>query len=279
MKNRILLRYAPRLMTYLILIIFLFITILPLVWMWFAAFRVPDPANPDPFAWPKAFTIDNLVRAWTLGHFSIYIWNSILVALPRVTVILLLASLAGFAFGKLKWKFRNEIFTFMLIGLMLPIQAMVIPIFYNLNRFGLINTRLALIIPAFGMSMPFACFMLRAFYRDLPDELMDSASIDGCNKFMVWFRIMAPLTKPALLTLLIFEFMGSWNDYFMPNLLIFSDNLRTMPLGLIFYRTKYTVDHSMIAAGVTICTLPIIIVFTIFQKSFTAGITAGAVKG
>lgn len=271
--------YASRFITYIILILFLLIAILPLIWMWFAAFRVQDITNPDPFAWPRAFTFNNIIKAWTLGRMSTYIWNSILVAVPRVSIILLLASLAGFAFGKLRWKFRDVIFTFILIGLMLPIQAMIIPIFYNMQSLGLVNTRWALIIPALGMSMPFTCFMMRAFYRDLPDELMDSASIDGCNKFMIWLRIMAPLTKPALVTLLIFEFMGSWNEYFMPNLMIFTDHLRTMPLGLIYYRTKYSVDHAMIAAGVTICTFPIIIIFTLLQRSFTAGITAGAVKG
>jgi ABC-type glycerol-3-phosphate transport system permease component len=247
--------------------------------MWFAAFRVTDPKNPDPFAWPKAFTIGNIVKAWFVGHMNIYIKNSIAVAIPRVAVILVLASLAGFAFGRLKWKFQDGFFTYILVGMMLPAQAMIIPVFYNLQRLGLVNTLWALILPGFGMAMPFACFMMRAFYRDLPGELMDSAAIDGCNKFTAWLRIMLPLTKPALVSLLIFEFMWCWNDYFLPNIMIYSDNLRTMPLGLIFYRTKYTVDQSMVAGGVTICTLPIIIVFVALQRSFTAGITAGAIKG
>jgi ABC-type glycerol-3-phosphate transport system permease component len=263
----------------LILIFFLLIAILPLLWMWFAAFRVSDVSNADPFSWPKALTFDNLIRAWTVGHMSIYIVNSFLVAIPRATCILLLASLAGFAFGKLKWKYQNAFFSFILIGMMLPIQAMIIPVFYNLQRFGLVNSRWALILPGFGLAMPFSCFLMRAFYRDLPNELMDSASIDGCNKFRTWWNIMAPLTKPALATLFIFEFMWSWNDYFLPNIMIYSDNLRTMPLGLIFYRTKYTLDQTLVAAGVTICTLPVIVVFTILQRSFIAGITAGAVKG
>jgi len=271
--------YISRFITYFVLILFLFIAIMPLLWMWYAAFRVPDTSNPDPFAWPKAFTFNNIIKAWTVGRMSVYIGNSFLVAIPRVAAILLLASLAGFAFGKLKWKFRDLIFSFILIGLMLPIQAMIIPVFYNLQRLGFVNTRWALIVPGFGLAMPFACFMMRAFYRDLPNELMDSAAIDGCNKFRTWFSIIAPLTKPALVSLLIFEFMWSWNDFFLPNIMIYSDNLRTMPLGLIFYRTKYVVDHTLMAAGATICTLPVIIIFIFLQRSFTAGITAGAVKG
>jgi ABC-type glycerol-3-phosphate transport system permease component len=271
--------YTSRIITYIILIFFVFIALMPLLWMWIAAFRVADPSSPDPFAMPTGITFANIVKAWTVGRMGTYIGNSIIVAIPRVAIILLFSSMAGYGFGKLRWKFQNIIFGFILMGLMLPIQAMIIPVFYNLQRLGLVNTRWALIIPGFGMAMPFSCFMMRAFYRDLPNELLDSASIDGCNKFRIWLNIMAPLTKPALVSLLIFEFMWSWNDYFLPNIMIYSDNLRTMPLGLIFYRSKYTVDQTLIAAGVTLCTLPIIVVYTLLQKSFTAGITAGAIKG
>jgi ABC-type glycerol-3-phosphate transport system permease component len=271
--------YAPRVITYFILIVFVFIAILPLLWMWFAALKAPNPLNPDPFALPVGYTSNNLLKAWTVGKMNRYMINSIFVAVPRVAVVLTFASMAGFAFGKLRWKFRDGIFTFILVGMMIPIQAMLIPVYYNLNRFGLVNTRFALILPYFGMAMPFACFMMRAFYRDLPNELLDSASIDGCNKFRTWLHIMAPLTKPALISLLIFEFMWSWNDYLLPTIMIYSDKLRTMPLGLNYFRGEHLADQTMIAAGVTICTLPIIVVYMIFQRSFIAGITAGAVKG
>ncbi|MDR1419016.1 MAG: carbohydrate ABC transporter permease [Treponema sp.] len=271
--------YLPRLVTWLVLMFFVFVAVMPLLWMWFAALRTADPANPDPFAMPKGFTFDNIIKAWSSGKMSIYMVNSILVAIPRVFIVLILASLAGFAFGKLRWKYRDLIFTAVLVGMMIPIQAMLIPVYYNLNRFGLVNTRFALILPYFGMAMPFSCFMMRAFYRDLPGELADSASMDGCGKFRTWFHIMAPLTKPALISLLIFEFMWSWNDYLLPVIMIYSDRLRTMPLGLNYFRGEHTSDQTLIAAGVTICTLPIIVVYMIFQRSFIAGITAGAVKG
>ena len=160
-----------------------------------------------------------------------------------------------------------------------PIQAMVIPLYYNLQRLGLINTRLAMILPYFGISMPFGVFMMRAFFRDLPDALIESATIDGCNEFTTFIYIMAPLIKPALSALLVFEFMWSWNDMFLPMLVVYSDASRTLPMGLMFFFGKYTADHSLIAAGVTICTLPIVVIYTLFQKNFIQGMTAGAVKG
>lgn len=270
---------VKKMLTYMVLILTLLISIMPLVWMWQAALVPSNKLNVDPFAIPTALTLDNIKKAWTTGKMNVYMVNSILVAIPRVLGVLILASLAGYAFGKLKFKGRDKIFLFMLFGMMIPIQAMVIPLYYNLQRLGLINTRLAMILPYFGISMPFGVFMMRAFFRDLPDALIESATIDGCNEFTTFIYIMAPLIKPALSALLVFEFMWSWNDMFLPMLVVYSDASRTLPMGLMFFFGKYTADHSLIAAGVTICTLPIVVIYTLFQKNFIQGMTAGAVKG
>lgn len=270
---------VKKLLTYAVLILTLLVSIMPLIWMWQAALVPSNKLNVDPFAIPTSLTLDNIKRAWTTGKMNVYMINSILVAVPRVLGVLLLSSLAGYAFGKLKFKGRDKIFSFMMFGMMIPIQAMVIPLYYNLQQMGLINTRLAMVIPYFGLSMPFAVFMMRAFFRDLPDALIESATIDGCNEFTTFLYIMAPLIKPALSALLVFEFMWSWNDMFLPMLVVYNDTSRTLPLGLMFFFGKYTADHSLIAAGVTICTLPIVIVYTLFQKNFIEGVTAGAVKG
>lgn len=270
---------VKKILTYAVLILTLLVSVMPLIWMWQAALVPSNKLNVDPFAFPTSLTLDNIKRAWTTGKMNVYMINSILVAVPRVLGVLRLSSLAGYAFGKLKFKGRDKIFSFMMFGMMIPIQAMVIPLYYNLQQMGLINTRLAMVIPYFGLSMPFAVFMMRAFFRDLPDALIESATIDGCNEFTTFVYIMAPLIKPALSALLVFEFMWSWNDMFLPMLVVYNDTSRTLPLGLMFFFGKYTADHSLIAAGVTICTLPIVIVYTLFQKNFIEGVTAGAVKG
>lgn len=271
--------FARHILTYAALIFFLLFSILPVYWMWQAALVPASSLNADPFAFPTELTFQNLKNAWITGRMNVYMINSILVAVPRVLGVLLLSTLAGYAFGKLRFFLRDQIFAFILFGMMIPIQAMIIPIYYNLQRMGLINNSLAMVIPYFGLSMPFAIFMMRAFFRDLPNEITEAACIDGCNEFTTFWHIMLPLTKPALTTLLVFEFMWSWNDLFLPMLVIYKDTERTLPLGLMFFFGKYTADHSLIAAGVTICTLPIIIVYTIFQRQFIEGLTAGAVKG
>lgn len=262
-----------------ILILFVFISVMPIFFMWMAAVKPFDPSVNNPFALPTAFTLEYIKEAWTTGRMEIYMKNSILVAIPRVAIVLLLASLAGYAFGKLKWRGRNAVFAFILIGMMIPINAMIIPLYYNIQQLGMINTLQAMILPYFGLSMPFACFMMRSFFRELPEELVESATIDGAGKFRTWLYVMLPLTKPALTSLLIFEFMWSWNDYLLPMLMVYDDKYRTLPLGLMYFQGEYTMNTSLIAAGVTICTVPILVVYSIFQRSFVDGITAGAVKG
>jgi raffinose/stachyose/melibiose transport system permease protein len=272
-------RKVKTVIVYIVLILTALISIMPLVWMWQRAFVPKTLAGSDPFAIPKGFTFDNIINAWSIGKMKVYFKNSVLVSIPRVAGVLALATLAGYAFGKLKFKFRDAIFAFFLVGMMIPIQGEIIPLYYTLQKWGLINSRLALILPYFGIDMPFAIFMMRAFYRDLPSELMEQAKVDGCNEFTTFLYVMGPLVKPALSALLVFEFMWSWNDMFLPMTVIYKDTSRTLPLGLMYFFGKYTSDQSLIAAGVTICTVPIIIIYVIFQKSFISGLTAGAVKG
>lgn len=271
--------HIGRTITYVVLIAVVIISLMPVVFMWIAALNPKDIYTGDPFVIPARLTLENIVNAWTTGRMRIYMVNSVLVAIPRVAVVLLLSSLAGFAFGKLNFKWKNMIFAFILIGMMVPIQAMIIPLYYSIQRFGLINSLWSMIIPYFGLSMPFACFMMRSFFKDLPDEIMESAMIDGSGNFKTWLYIMMPLVKPAIMSLLVFEFMWSWNDFLLPMLVVYDNSHRTLPLGLMYFQGEYMKDHTLIAAGVTICTLPIISVYIIFQRTFIQGITSGAVKG
>ncbi len=262
-----------------VLIMFFFISILPIYWMWQAAIQPFTMNFSSPFKFPTGFTLEYLRDAWFDGKMGLYMRNSVFVAIPRVAVVLTFASLAGYALGKLHWKGRELVFNFILIGMMIPINAMLIPIYYSIQQVGLIDSLWAMVLPYFGLSMPFSCFLLRAFYKELPMEIVESAKIDGANKIKTWAHIMLPLTKPALMSLLIFEFMWSWNDYLIPMLTVYSDKFRTLPIGLMYFQGEYTMNTSLVAAGVTICTLPIILLYCIFQRSFVSGITAGAVKG
>jgi raffinose/stachyose/melibiose transport system permease protein len=266
---------------YIILIATLYLSVMPIFFTWMAAFKPEKEflTNPNPLSFPQTWTMENFPQAWTTGKMGQYMLNSVVVSVPTVLGILIIASLAGYAFGKLKFPGRDKLFFFFLFGMMVPGQALIISLFYTVQGLGLINTSWAVILPTIGTAMPFAIFMMRSFYRDLPAELMDSALIDGCNKFQTFLYILAPLTIPALSALLVFEFMWTWNDLQLPLLVLFNDNVRTVPTGLMYFKGKYSSSQAMIATAVTISTVPIIAVYLIFQRSFIRGITAGAVKG
>lgn len=269
---------AGRFFVYLILIIFSIISIMPIFWMILAALKTPLEIASNPFGWPTKLTLQNLVQAWTVGKMGQYFINSVIVAVPRVTGVLILSTLAGYAFAKLKFPGRNKLFLFMLFGLMVPIQAMIIPLYMDMQGLGLINTYWAMILPYYGLSMPFAIFMMRAFFRELPDELMEAARIDGCGSFRAFLYVMLPLVMPAISSLLVFEFMWSWNDFLIPLLFVYTDSLRTLPLGLMYFSSQYSTNQSLVAAGVAISTIPILIIYFIFQRKFIQGLTAGALK-
>jgi len=262
-----------------VLVFFLLVSILPIYWMWQASLAPPAALAQDPFAIPSSITFQNLIQAWTVGRMNVYMLNSIYVAFPRVIVVLTLASMAGYAFGKLDFWGRDKIFYFFLFGMMVPFQAMLIPLYYNIQRMGLINTRFGVILPYFGLSMPFAIFMMRSFFRNLPNELMESAKIDGCNAFTAFLFIMLPLVKPAVASLFIFEFLGSWNDFLLPMMMIHNEEHRTLPLGMMHFQGRFSRNISLIAAGITISTVPIIALYIALQRKFIEGLTSGAIKG
>lgn len=266
---------------YLFLILFVIISLYPIVFSWFAALKTKTElmTSPNPLTLPKTVTFQNFIDAWSIGKMGRYFINSICVTVPTVIGILLLSSMAGFAFGKLKFPGSKKLFFLFLVGMMIPGQATIISLYYTIVDFGLVNNYLAVILPTLGTAMPFAIFMMRSFYKDLPEELLDSSRIDGCNLFRAFWNIFVPLTMPALSALLVFEFMWIWNDLQLPLLVFYDDNVRTLPLGLKYFQGEHSSNQALIAAGVTICTLPITIVYLIFQRTFIRGITAGAVKG
>lgn len=275
-------RLAVRAVVYLVLVLFLAFFLFPVALMWMNAIKDPVELRTqyNPLLLPQKVNLISIQEAWTVGRMGRYFKNSVIVAVPRVAGILILSSLAGFAFGKLKFPGNRAAFLFVLFGMMIPLQAMLIPLYYNLLRLKLINNYWALIIPNFGIMIPFAVFFMRSFFRDLPNELMDSARIDGCGDLMVYWRIMLPLTTPAIASLLVLQFLWSWNDFLLPLVLTYDDKYRTLPLGLMFFSVhSFFMDQALVSAGVTIATLPIVAVYLAFQRRFVSGMTLGAIKG
>jgi raffinose/stachyose/melibiose transport system permease protein len=230
------------------------------------------------FVLPERPHFENFATAWIDGHFSAYFVNSVLVVIPVVVVSIILGIFSGFAFAFLTLPFKRTMFILLTIGMMVPTEAFIIPLFYEFHWLGLLNTYWALILPQIGMSIPFATLFLASAMQQIPKELIQAAVIDGATRPQVLRFVLLPLLRPAISTLGLFLFIWTWNEFLIPLILVNNDAVRTLPIGMLFFQGKYTIDIPILTAGAVIIIGPIILVYLIFQRSFIAGLTAGAVK-
>lgn len=272
-------RTVGAVLKYLTLVIFFIIFLLPFVWIWSSALKTTNEIAADPFALPTKLRWENLVEAWTIGKFGNYIGNSVIYSVTIVTGICALSCMGGYALAGPKFPGQNVIFTMFLLGLMVPFQSIMIPLYYLARDLNVLGTRWGMILPSIGLGMSFGIFLMRAFFKGLPAELADAAKIDGCNEWGVFRRVMLPLAVPGLTTLAVFQFMWTWNSFIVPLVLVQREALRPMALGIMFFFGRYTARRGMIAGGVTIGSMPIILMYLVMQRQFIRGITAGALKG
>jgi raffinose/stachyose/melibiose transport system permease protein len=261
-----------------VLTLFAVIAIYPILQTWFTALRPAKEVMQNPFALPSSIHWENLTNAWVKGRFGDYIVNSVISTVPTVIGVVVLSCLAGYGISRFKFPGRNLMFYTMLLGLTVPFQSVMIPLYYQLLSMGILGTYFAVILPGIAFGLPFGVFLMQAFFEDLPHELADAGRVDGCSEFRIFKDIMLPLAKPAVSSLIVFQFMASWNNFLMPLLFLQDEDLRPIPLGLMFFQGAYTRDIGLIAAGVALATIPVIIVYLIFQRQFVKGLTAGAVK-
>ncbi|MEX2540897.1 MAG: carbohydrate ABC transporter permease [Trueperaceae bacterium] len=252
--------------------------VFPLVWIISTSLKSRAEVSRDPLGLPKTWLWSNYPEAWDVGRFGTYFLNSILVVVPVVLGVLLLSLLAAYAFAMFTFRGKNVLFVLFLAGLAIPIGVLVVPLFYQMLALNLVNTLWALILPEIAVSLPFGILLLRSFIGGLPRAIMDAGRIDGCNALQLLWCIVAPLSRPALLSLLIFNFMWSWNQFLLPVVLVQTESARTLPLGLSFFQGRYSSDLPLLMAGATISFIPIVIIYVIFQRQFIKGITAGALK-
>jgi len=254
------------------------IVIIPFIWVFATSLKDRAEVARNPLGLPQEYHWENYNTAWTKGHFSTYFMNSVLVVVPTVVVVLFLAMLAAYSFARLSFRGKGPLFTILLIGLTIPMGVLIIPLFYLILDLNLYNSLWSIILPQISIGLPFAILLLRTFIQDLPQEIMDSGRIDGCNNWQLLMNIVVPLSRPALLSLLIFNFMWNWGSFLLPVILIQKESSRTLPLGLNFFIGRYTSDIPLLMAGTVISFLPVVILYILFQRQFIKGITAGALN-
>ena len=252
-------------------------TILPFVAIASASLQ-PAGSIVRGISWPTHPALDNFGRAWSDGGFATLFQSSGIVAVVVVPVGVLFASWAGFAVGTMAFRGKALVLALFLLGLTLPYEAIVIPLYYGLREIGLLDTYWALILPLIGAFMPFGVFWMRAHFESFPPSLIEAARMDGATTWTVFWRILVPNSWGAITTLALLYFMWSWNQFLLALILIQDPNRRTAPAGLGQFVTQYGKDVPLLSAATIIVILPVVVVFLVFQRRIIQGFLAGTVK-
>ncbi|BAC08934.1 carbohydrate ABC transporter permease [Thermosynechococcus vestitus] len=268
-----------RALTYLLLGAIAIAMLLPLVWLTSTAFK---SANEDIFAFPPRWfpaepTLANFVTVWQTNPFGQYLFNSTLVAVLTVGCNLLTSALAAYPLARLSFRGREVIFTAILATIMIPFQIIMIPLFILAVHLGLRNTYLGMILPS--LASAFGIFLLRQAFMAVPKELEEAARLDGCSEVGLWWFVMLPAIRPALVTLGIFVFIGAWSDFLWPLLVLDQPELYTLPIGVVTLAGTFSLDWRLIAAGSVISIVPVFIVFICLQRYIIPSETGAGLKG
>jgi len=271
-------RYSfGRFMLYAVLIVSSILMIIPFYWSLGTSLKLEQFVFSNPPQWlPNPLTWANYIHVLTRIPFLRYFANSVIVATVTTLGHVFFDTLAAYAFAKLTFPGRDRIFFVMLLALMVPFQVNLIPLYKIMATLHWTDTYLALIVP--NLTSIFGIFLMRQFMMTIPNELLDAARIDGCSEFGVFRRVVLPLALPGIATLIIFTFMGTWNDFLWPRIVTNSEKLFTLPVGLAGLQMKNTSNVAQIMAGTVLTALPMIIVFLFMQRQFIEGMTAGALK-
>ena len=251
------------------------VVLLPLVIV-FLASLTPAEAKTSTSLLPKAPTLANYHQAWQRGNFLLAFANSTFVALVVTGFQIITSALAGYALSRLKFRGRQALILIVLATLVIPFQILVVPIFLVLKWGNLVNTYGALILPTAANG--FGIFLLRQYFLTIPVELEEAAALDGANRWQILWRVMLPLSRPALVTLFLFTFIAEWNDLFKPLVFTTRPELRTVQLALAEFQEQFTNNWSLLMAAVVIATVPIVLLFLVGQRQFIQGIAATGIK-
>jgi len=253
------------------------VMIVPFLWMVTLSLKPVALTHRPPYLIPTHFELANYQQAWRAAPFARYYLNSIVMTAGIVLGQVLLSSLAAYAFARLKFPGREALFLVFLATMMVPFHVILIPSYLIIDRLGWVDSYAALIVPR--MVSAFGIFLLRQYYQGLPRELDEAAMIDGASRLGIWWRIILPLTGPAVATLGIFAFMFAWNDFLWPLVVVNDPNMRTVQLGLAMFQGRYGTQWTLLMAGTVTATLPTLVVFVVGQRWFVQSVARSGVKG
>ncbi|RCW77351.1 carbohydrate ABC transporter permease [Saliterribacillus persicus] len=254
------------------------IFIFPIIWMLFVSIKPDGFTTTNPFEWfAPPYTFSNYIDLIMNSLILKWLWNSLFVATITTILTLFITALAAFAISQMKFRFKNTIYIFFLLGLMIPGEATIIPLYEIVKNLNMIDSYAGLILPM--IASPLGVIILKSFFDGVPQEIIESATIDGCSYFKLFYKIVLPLAKPAMAAIGIFTFIGSWNNFLWPYLSILSETLYTLPVGLPVFNSNYSQAYVEPMTANAIASIPVIVAFLIFEKQIVKGISFTGIKG
>lgn len=261
------------------LIVIAVIWITPFVFIVFTSLKSNSSVmGASAFAPPTSLDWGNYVSAWARRRFSTTVFNSVVITVIKAPLGLVISSMAAYALSRIQLPWGKAIFLLVLFGTMLPFQVMLAPLFTLVNSFGLINSKVGIILPYLAFGVPYQVFILHGFFSEIPRELSEAARVDGASHFTIFRRIFLPISLPVLAALLILDFVATWNEFAMALVILQDNGAWTLPLGLMSFQSQFASDYGQLNAAIVMTVLPATIVYLIFQRYFVSGLTSGAIK-
>lgn len=260
-------------LTYLVLAVASVVALYPL------GIILATALQPDQIGASGGLHVENFKAAWVRGDFRTYLTNSVIVSVSVVLLSTVLSCLAGYAFGTMRFRGSSVLFYLLLLGLMVPSEAVVIPLYYDLRSLHLTDSYVSLILPQVAQSLAFGTFWMRAYFRSSSREIVEAARLDGAGHGRILWSVLLPMGRPAVFTMVLLVFMWTWNEFLLPLVMISDESLRTAPLGLSNFQGQYTSGTSLLAAAAVLVALPVLVVFLLTQRQFIRGMVEGSVKG
>ena len=270
---------ASTVVIYVFLSLMLVLYLAPLVWIGLTSFKSRPEIYKAPFGWPKAFHFENYAMAWKAGRLGIAMMNSLFVCVITLILTMVIGSMAAFAIARMRWKLAGAAMVYILIGMMIPVHCVLIPLFVRFAKIGLSNNLWGLILPYLTFSLPTCVFIMAGFFRSIPNELLESACMDGCSIFQMFFKICFPLARTGLFVTGLMTFIGNWNELLLALVFVSDDTKKTLPVALTKFVTPYQTNYDKMFPAIMIAIIPTIVVYCMFSTQIVDGLTTGAVKG
>jgi len=253
--------------------------IFPLFWMIRSALMTKETIFTDRSLFPKIIEFGNFSTAWVEGNFGIYFLNSIFYTVTIVVGIVLIASLAAYAFSRLEFPGKNIFFYMFILAMMIPLPGNFVPLVVLMNKLGLVNTRIGYILCMINVGLSVSILLLKTFFDKMPSDLEDAARMDGCGRLGIWWHVALPLAKPAIAVVVIFNALTVWNEFILAQLLLTDDSLMTLQTGLFKFQGPNLANYPVLMAGLTISVIPIIIIYLCMQQNIIKDLSSGDIVG